>query len=489
MTAVASRVAPDHELIFVDDGSPDDSLRLRDALRERPAGVGRRALAQLRPSPRDDDRSRPRAWRAGVSHRFGSRGTTRVARAVRQSMRASDSDVIYGVQEKRKGSWFERATGHLFMPLSTCCRIRRFPKPVTVRLMTRRYVQRWSAPRARTMIAGLWALTGFSKVRSPRSRSTAEALHIKHRPKVSSARQFGHLVQRPPARADLLLGLAIVLASQRWPPSIWSTRLFFGVLCPAGRRSSSRSGCSAASCSSASASSGCTCRRIFNQNQAAAYTIVSQVHERAEDTRPARRRYSRRSAAITPRAGTIRPHAAGRGLELRAIAGAAVRQLLRAARIRRVTPRSSTTAAATARWSTTSSGRPAFAAYRGFDITAAMIAARPRAPCRRRRGARSPRTADAAARRLRGGERHLQRQARSRTTRGAPTCATRSTTLDASGRGFAFNMLSTYSDPERRATISTTRIRCAVFDLCTAALLAARRAAARLSALRVHDLS
>jgi putative glycosyltransferase len=74
--------------------------------------------------------------------------------------------VVYGVQDRRKGGLVERVTGRLFYRLFDW--LAPFPMPgnlSTARLMTRRYVRSLVAHREReTMIAGLWAITGYHQV-------------------------------------------------------------------------------------------------------------------------------------------------------------------------------------------------------------------------------------------------------------------------------------------------------------------------------------
>ena len=85
-------------------------------------------------------------------------------------------DVIYGVQIRRKGRFFERWSGVLFYLLFNMLSGLELPDNlVTARLMTRRYVNALKRHQEREiLIAGLWQITGFAQQSYPvtkRSRS------------------------------------------------------------------------------------------------------------------------------------------------------------------------------------------------------------------------------------------------------------------------------------------------------------------------------
>ena len=76
------------------------------------------------------------------------------------------ADVVYGVQQERRGNWFERWSGRIFFRLFNLMSDHPIPENLlTVRLMTRRYVSALLSHGEREMvIAGLWVLTGFRQV-------------------------------------------------------------------------------------------------------------------------------------------------------------------------------------------------------------------------------------------------------------------------------------------------------------------------------------
>jgi putative glycosyltransferase len=82
-----------------------------------------------------------------------------------ERMRATNAEVIYGVQERRKGGHFERISGTLFWKLINVLSGLELPANiVTARLMTKRYVAALLQHKEREIfIGGLWFITGFKQ--------------------------------------------------------------------------------------------------------------------------------------------------------------------------------------------------------------------------------------------------------------------------------------------------------------------------------------
>lgn len=165
-TAAARRITDAYEIVFVNDGSPDDSLRIALDLRARD------------PHVRVIDLSRNfghhKALMTGLAHARGDlvllvdcdlEEDPAWLTAFHEALTTSGADVIYGVQDERKGAWFERAAGRLFFSLFN--RMLTHPIPVnvvTARLMTRRYVKALVSHEERELcLAGLWVITGFDQ--------------------------------------------------------------------------------------------------------------------------------------------------------------------------------------------------------------------------------------------------------------------------------------------------------------------------------------
>ncbi len=154
------------EIVLVNDGSPDDSLRLALDLHARD------------PRVRVVDLSRNfghhKALMTGLQYASGDvvflldcdlEEDPAWLLDFHAQMTATGADVIYGVQEARKGDWLERTTGRLFFSLFN--RMLTHPIPaniVTARLMTARYVRALVSHRDQEIcLAGLWMLTGFDQ--------------------------------------------------------------------------------------------------------------------------------------------------------------------------------------------------------------------------------------------------------------------------------------------------------------------------------------
>jgi putative glycosyltransferase len=216
MTAVASRLFPDYELILVDDGSPDRSLEIAVSLCARDARVRvielsrnfghHRAMMTGLARARgelvfliDCDLEEQPEWLDG----FASR------------LQESNGDVVYGVQDARRGTWFERMSGALFYRIFNL--LSDFPVPgnvSTARLMKRAYVRSLVAHRDRELfIAGLWAATGYRQVPMPVTKKslspTTYTLRRRVRVLIDAVTSFS----RRPLVLVFYLGTAIVAIS------------------------------------------------------------------------------------------------------------------------------------------------------------------------------------------------------------------------------------------------------------------------------------
>jgi putative glycosyltransferase len=164
--AAAAQLGGEYEIVLVNDGSPDTSLSVALALRERDPRVRvidlsrnfghhkalmtglRRASGEL-VFLLDCDLEEDPAWLLPFH----------------AAMRDSGADVVYGVQQQRKGNWFERVTGDAFYAVFNHLLTHPIPRNiVTARLMTRRYVRALVRHRDQELcLAGVWVMTGFEQ--------------------------------------------------------------------------------------------------------------------------------------------------------------------------------------------------------------------------------------------------------------------------------------------------------------------------------------
>jgi len=166
-TAAAERLAASsYEIIFVNDGSPDQSLQKAIGLHTRDSHV--RVIDLSR------NFGHHKALMTGLAHARGElvflvdcdlEEDPAWLLTFHEAMRASRADVIYGVQAERKGDWIERTAGRVFF--SVFNRMLTHPIPVnvvTARLMTARYVKALVSHQERELcLSGLWVITGFEQ--------------------------------------------------------------------------------------------------------------------------------------------------------------------------------------------------------------------------------------------------------------------------------------------------------------------------------------
>jgi putative glycosyltransferase len=246
-TRAASALTSDYELVLVNDGSPDDSLSVALALFERDERVKVIDLAR--------NFGHHKAMMTGLAQAQGDlvflidsdlEEEPELLQEFVQAMQLSVADpagagaigevtdVVYGVQRRRRGRLFERWSGRAFFRiynvLSDC------PVPenlVTVRLMTRRYVAALVAHREReTMIAGLWAMTGFRQIPLEVTKHAASAttygLGRKIAVLVNSITSFSSR----PLEFIFYIGLVIGAAASGAAGYLVVRRMFFGILLP-----------------------------------------------------------------------------------------------------------------------------------------------------------------------------------------------------------------------------------------------------------------
>jgi len=164
--AAAAKVMADFEIIFVNDGSPDSSLDIAVELHNNDSRVVVIDLSR--------NFGHHKAMMTGLSHAHGEmvflldsdlEEEPEWLENFASLMNQKGCDVVYGVQEQRKGGWFERCSGLFFYKLFRLFTGLNLPANlVTARLMTRRYVEALLRFEEREMfLAGLWHITGFDQ--------------------------------------------------------------------------------------------------------------------------------------------------------------------------------------------------------------------------------------------------------------------------------------------------------------------------------------
>ncbi|NMZ78280.1 MULTISPECIES: glycosyltransferase family 2 protein [Pseudomonas] len=165
--ASARQVAgEDFEIVFVNDGSPDNSLELAVQLSQADHHVVVVDLSR--------NFGHHKAMMTGLAHAKGEQvflidsdleEEPEWLLPFTDQINHNECDVVYGVQEKRKGGRIESWSGQWFYHLFKALTGLALPKNVvTARLMTHRYVEALLRHAEREIfMAGLWYITGFDQ--------------------------------------------------------------------------------------------------------------------------------------------------------------------------------------------------------------------------------------------------------------------------------------------------------------------------------------
>ncbi len=164
--AARQLVGDDYEIILVNDGSPDNSLDLAVQLTERDSHVVVVDLSR--------NFGHHKAMMTGLAYADGERiflidsdleEDPEYLASFAQQMDKDGCDVVYGVQETRKGGWFERWSGAMYYSLfDRVANIKHPRNLVTMRLMTKRYVDAFLQFKEHEMVIScLWVITGFEQ--------------------------------------------------------------------------------------------------------------------------------------------------------------------------------------------------------------------------------------------------------------------------------------------------------------------------------------
>ena len=167
ITRAAQAITHDYELILVNDGSPDDSQRVAMEICDRDPHAMVIELSR--------NFGHHKAIMTGLARATGEwvllidcdlEEEPELLGAFYEAAQRPEIDVVYGVQARRRGAWFEAASGAVFYWLINLLSTTPVPKNlVTLRLMRRTYVTSLVEHRDQELfLAGLWALTGYRQV-------------------------------------------------------------------------------------------------------------------------------------------------------------------------------------------------------------------------------------------------------------------------------------------------------------------------------------
>ncbi len=178
--SVAARhiAGDDYEIILVNDGSPDNSLNMVAQVAESDSHLVVVDLSR--------NFGHHKAMMTGLAHARGQHvflidsdleEEPEWLIGFAEQMARDKCDVVYGVQEQRKGGFFERWSGQVFYRVFRMLTGVDLPDNVVVaRLMTRRYVDALlQHGESEVFMAGLWVITGFDqRPQKVKKRSTSK---------------------------------------------------------------------------------------------------------------------------------------------------------------------------------------------------------------------------------------------------------------------------------------------------------------------------
>jgi putative glycosyltransferase len=213
-TDAAKSMTDDYEIVLVNDGSPDKSLVLAVHLAELDSHVIVVDLSR--------NFGHHKAMMTGLSHSYGEQvflidsdleEEPEWLLSFSAQMERDRCDVVYGVQDQRRGGLFERWSGEWFYRFFRMLTGLTLPENiVTARLMTRRYVDALLRHDEREVfLAGLWHITGFDQrsqtIKKHNTSGTTYTLRRKMSVLVNSVTSFSNA----PLKAIFYIGVAISL--------------------------------------------------------------------------------------------------------------------------------------------------------------------------------------------------------------------------------------------------------------------------------------
>ncbi|OWT74944.1 MULTISPECIES: glycosyltransferase family 2 protein [unclassified Achromobacter] len=167
IVAEVEKLGVSHEIIFVNDGSPDNSL---DVVLNIQKSDSRVIVIDL-----SRNFGHHKAIMEGLSYARGEKvflidcdleEPPETLGEFYKRFSESDCDVVYGVQESRKGGWFERLSGGVFYKLFNYLSDITVPENWTIaRLMSARYVASLVQFKEETMfLGGIMTAVGYRQI-------------------------------------------------------------------------------------------------------------------------------------------------------------------------------------------------------------------------------------------------------------------------------------------------------------------------------------
>lgn len=229
----AGKITLEYEIIFVNDGSPDNSLDIAVSLFEKNSRVKVINLSR--------NFGHHKAMMTGLNHAKGEsvflidcdlEEDPELLGKFYAELKSSGADVVHGIQPKRNGSLLKQISGNFFYWLFN--RLSNFYLPrnlLTVRLMSRRYIDALLQHKEReTIIAGLWSITGFKQIPFSVKKHDTSKTTYNFRKRVATFVNGITSFSNKPLVYIFYLGCAISFLSSIAAFYMIVRRLFFGVM-------------------------------------------------------------------------------------------------------------------------------------------------------------------------------------------------------------------------------------------------------------------
>ena len=211
-------IGEDYQIILVNDGSPEQDSHIKVVDLSRNFGHHKAMMTGLQYADGelvfliDSDLEEEPEWLLSFA----------------KALVAEQCDVVFGVQQRRKGKGFERLTGQWFWRLFNLMTGLQLPENITTaRLMSRRYVDALLIHREREVfIAGLWHITGFKQVPQTIQKNSIGATTYTLRRKISLFVNSITSFSNAPLISIFYLGLVISLVAVAYIGYIFFNWLF-----------------------------------------------------------------------------------------------------------------------------------------------------------------------------------------------------------------------------------------------------------------------
>lgn len=224
-------VGEDYEIILVNDGSQDSSLDEAIKICDRDHHIIVVDLSR--------NFGHHKAMMTGLAHAKGEKVFLIDSDLEEEpewllkfdfEMSKKKCDVVYGVQESRRGKWFERWSGEIYyLIFNWLIDIDHPYNLTTARLMSQRYVKALLQFQEREMvISGLWALTGFMQIPLSVKKHSSSPTTYSFSKKIDNAIRAVTSFSDKPLRMIFYTGLLFFGCSLIYAVYLISRQLFWG---------------------------------------------------------------------------------------------------------------------------------------------------------------------------------------------------------------------------------------------------------------------